>query len=47
MKNPKIQKAFSDLMSGGGPMGLMSNPGKLQGEQQNVLAVFFLSLHIS
>jgi len=30
MKNPKIQKAFSDLMSGGGPMGLMSNPGKLQ-----------------
>ncbi|KAL7469494.1 hypothetical protein ACHAXS_009754 [Conticribra weissflogii] len=31
MQNPKIQKAFTDLMSGpGGPMGLMSNPSKLQ-----------------
>ncbi|KAL7505919.1 hypothetical protein ACHAWX_000632 [Stephanocyclus meneghinianus] len=31
MQNPKIQKAFTDLMSGpGGPMGLMSNPAKLQ-----------------
>ena len=31
MQNPKVMKAFQDLMSGpGGPMGLMSNPGKLQ-----------------
>lgn len=31
MQNPKVMKAFSDLMSGpGGPMGLMSNPAKLQ-----------------
>jgi len=30
MKNPKVQAALQDLMSGpGGPMGLMSNPGKL------------------
>ena len=31
MKNPKVMQAFQDLMSGpGGPMGLMSNPAKLQ-----------------
>ena len=31
MKNPKIMAAFTSLMSGpGGPMGLMSNPAKLQ-----------------
>eukprot|EP00934_Nitzschia_sp_Nitz4_P002280 Nitzschia sp. Nitz4//scaffold21_size171442//50469//51687//NITZ4_002154-RA/size171442-processed-gene-0.155-mRNA-1//-1//CDS//3329542390//2280//frame0 len=31
MKNPKVVAAFSELMSGpGGPMGLMSNPAKLQ-----------------
>ena len=31
MKNPKVVAAFNDLMSGpGGPMGLMSNPAKLQ-----------------
>ena len=31
MKNPKVMKAFQNLMSGpGGPMGLMSNPAKLQ-----------------
>eukprot|EP00429_Kryptoperidinium_foliaceum_P019058 CAMPEP_0176029946 /NCGR_PEP_ID=MMETSP0120_2-20121206/14723_1 /TAXON_ID=160619 /ORGANISM="Kryptoperidinium foliaceum, Strain CCMP 1326" /LENGTH=336 /DNA_ID=CAMNT_0017363179 /DNA_START=147 /DNA_END=1154 /DNA_ORIENTATION=+ len=31
MKNPKVVKAFQDLMNGpGGPMGLMSNPAKLQ-----------------
>jgi len=31
MQNPKVMKAFQDLMSGpGGPMGLMSNPAKLQ-----------------
>lgn len=31
MQNPKVQKAFQELMSGpGGPMGLMSNPAKLQ-----------------
>lgn len=31
MQNPKVQKAFQELMSGpGGPMGLLSNPGKLQ-----------------
>ena len=30
MQNPKVMKAFQDLMSGpGGPMGLMSNPAKL------------------
>ncbi len=31
MKNPKVVAAFQELMSGpGGPMGLLSNPGKLQ-----------------
>jgi suppressor of tumorigenicity protein 13 len=31
MQNPKVVAAFSELMSGpGGPMGLMSNPAKLQ-----------------
>merc|ERR1740133_939669 len=31
MKNPKVMAAFQELSSGpGGPMGLMSNPGKLQ-----------------
>jgi suppressor of tumorigenicity protein 13 len=31
MKNPKVMSALQDLMSGpGGPMGLLSNPGKLQ-----------------
>ena len=31
MKNPKVLQALQELMSGpGGPMGLMSNPGKLQ-----------------
>ncbi len=31
MQNPKVMKAFQDLMSGpGGPMGAMSNPAKLQ-----------------
>lgn len=31
MQNPKVMQAFQDLMSGpGGPMGLMSNPAKLQ-----------------
>ena len=31
MQNPKVQAAFQELMSGpGGPMGLMSNPAKLQ-----------------
>ena len=30
MQNPKIQAAFQDLMGGGGPAGLMSNPGKIQ-----------------
>mmetsp|Transcript_25695 Transcript_25695/g.46532 ORF Transcript_25695/g.46532 Transcript_25695/m.46532 type:complete len:337 (-) Transcript_25695:376-1386(-) len=31
MQNPKVMKAFQDLMSGpGGPMGVMSNPAKLQ-----------------
>ena len=31
MQNPKVMQAFQDLMSGpGGPMGLMSNPSKLQ-----------------
>merc|ERR1712157_619723 len=31
MQNPKVMQAFSELMSGpGGPMGLMSNPAKLQ-----------------
>ena len=31
MQNPKVKQAFQDLMSGpGGPMGLMSNPAKLQ-----------------
>ncbi|KAI2494792.1 hypothetical protein MHU86_19743 [Fragilaria crotonensis] len=31
MQNPKVIAAFSELMSGpGGPMGLMSNPAKLQ-----------------
>lgn len=30
MQNPKIQAAFQDLMGSGGPMGLMSNPGKIQ-----------------
>ena len=30
-QNPKVMKAFQDLMSGpGGAMGLLSNPGKLQ-----------------
>lgn len=30
MQNPKIQAAFQELMKDGGPMGLMSNPAKLQ-----------------
>jgi suppressor of tumorigenicity protein 13 len=31
MQNPKVVAAFSELMSGpGGPMGLLSNPSKLQ-----------------
>jgi len=31
MKNPKVMAAFSEIMSApGGPMGLMSNPAKLQ-----------------
>ncbi|KAL7564610.1 hypothetical protein ACA910_017952 [Epithemia clementina (nom. ined.)] len=31
MQNPKVMTAMQELMSGpGGPMGLMSNPGKLQ-----------------
>jgi suppressor of tumorigenicity protein 13 len=30
MQNPKIQAAFQDLMGSGGPMGAMSNPGKIQ-----------------
>ena len=31
LQNPKVMKAFQDLMSGpGGPMGAMSNPAKLQ-----------------
>jgi uncharacterized protein YjgD (DUF1641 family) len=31
MKNPKVSAALSELMSGpGGPMGIMSNPAKLQ-----------------
>lgn len=31
MQNPKIQAAFQEMMgSGGGPMGMMSNPGKIQ-----------------
>jgi suppressor of tumorigenicity protein 13 len=31
MKNPRVMTALQDLMSGpGGPMGLLSNPGKLQ-----------------
>jgi hypothetical protein len=31
LQNPKVMKAFQDLMSGpGGAMGLLSNPGKLQ-----------------
>ena len=31
MKNPKVLTALQELMSGpGGPMGLLSNPGKLQ-----------------
>jgi suppressor of tumorigenicity protein 13 len=30
MKNPKILEAFSQLMGGGGPEALFSNPGKLQ-----------------
>lgn len=31
MQNPKVMAAFQELMSGpGGPMGLMSNPAKLQ-----------------
>mmetsp|Transcript_15119 Transcript_15119/g.34619 ORF Transcript_15119/g.34619 Transcript_15119/m.34619 type:complete len:374 (+) Transcript_15119:157-1278(+) len=31
MENPKVVEAFQEIMSGpGGPMGLLSNPGKLQ-----------------
>jgi len=31
MENPKVVKAFQEIMSGpGGPMGLLSNPAKLQ-----------------
>ena len=50
MKNPKVMKAFQDLMSGpGGPMGLMSNPAKLQEMMADpeVRSVCFLwSVHI-
>merc|ERR1711862_634160 len=31
MQNPKVQAAFAEIMKGpGGPMGIMSNPAKLQ-----------------
>merc|ERR1711933_578261 len=31
MENPKVVAAFQEIMNGpGGPMGLLSNPGKLQ-----------------
>jgi hypothetical protein len=30
MQNPKIQAAFQEMMGSGGPMGMMSNPGKIQ-----------------